>query len=293
MRLTFWFAEKGYELALGPALINGAEANGDEVVMKPISEYCLPADGGSIICGVVKREILWEHQISGIPLLYLDKGYHRARAPWGIQSLPAWWRLCWNAVHPTAYFMSVARPSDRWDRLGLTLKKRERVPLERSLDQRIVILGSSAKFHETEKIDHPTIWAQNIVRQMAIKTKHPVLYRPKPSWADATPLLGADFDHGKKTAVADALAGAWCSITHGSIACVDSILAGVPCVVLGQGVAAPISSNMVQDVLNPLWADLPAREQWASNLCYSHFTPTEIWDGTAWKILKETMSHAV
>lgn len=293
MRMTFWFAEKGYELALGPALIEGAAACGDEVEMRPLAEYALPSTGGSIICGVVKREMLWEHQLTGVPLLYLDKGYHRARAPWNGGSLPAYWRLCWNAVHPTAYLMDLDRPDDRWRRLGVELKRRTRWHVEKSLDAPIVILGSSQKFHETEKIEHPTPWTQNLVRQISLKTKRPIIYRPKPSWAAAEPVLGAAFDHGRKNSVNDALAGAWCSITHASIACVDSIIAGVPCVVLGAGVAAPISSTMVKDVLNPLWVDPSVREQWAANLAYCQFTPDEIGDGTAWEILKETMNHAV
>lgn len=293
MRLVMWAAPKGYETALGPAIIEGAAAHGDEIIIKSTEDYRGPEQDGGIIMGVVKREILWDHQAKGALLAYYDKGYIRSRTQWRGRSLPSYWRLCWNAVHPTAYLMNVDRPGDRWARMGIELRRRQVHPLERSLGERIVILGSSAKFHETEKIEHPTPWTQNLVCQIALKTKHPILYRPKPSWADAVPVLGADFDHGHHTSISAALDGAWCSVTYGSIACVDSIIAGVPCVVLGNAVAAPICSNVAHDVLNPLWVDLPAREQWAANLAYSNFTPDEIGDGTAWKILKETMRHAV
>lgn len=285
MRVTFWFAEKGYEMALGPALIEGAAAHGDEVVMRPIAEYRSPPPGGSIICGVVKRELLWEHQAAGVPLLYLDKGYHRVRAPWRGGNLPGWWRLCWNATHPTAYLMDRARGADRWNQLGVQLQPRRR-------GNKLVILGSSAKFHQTERLPHPTQWVSGVVQVVQHISPAEIVYRPKPSWADAQPVEGTTFDHGGKTPVAGALADAWCSITYGSIAAVDSIISGVPCIVLGNAVARPISATSLSGILNPIWESEVRREQWAANLAYCHFTPDEIAAGVAWKILKETARHA-
>jgi hypothetical protein len=286
MRLTFWFAEKGYELALGPALMAGAAAHGDEIEMRPLAEYRLPRTGGSIICGVVKREILWEHQMAGMPLLYMDKGYHRTRAPWGGKSLPGWWRLCWNATHPTGYLMDVTRPPDRWLKLGVKLAERRR-------GDKIILLGSSAKFHETERLPEPTQWAQGVIDTVRHISPCEITYRPKPSWAGAVAVNGASFDHANKVSVQDALAPAWCSITYGSISAVDSIVAGVPCIVLGNAVARPISGTSLSQVLDPYWAPTPRREQWAANLAYSHFTPAEIAAGTAWPIVKEQMRHAI
>ncbi len=290
MRLTFWYAEKGYELALGPAIAAGAEVHGDEVMLRPLSEYRAPpalgSGEGSMICGVVKREILWEHQLAGAPLLYLDKGYHRTRVGWYGQSLPGWWRLCWNAVHPTEYLMAKPRPADRWERLGIALQPRRR-------GRHVVILGSSAKFHETSRLPHPTKWTQDLVEAVQHITPAPIIYRPKPSWSAAEPVDGTAFDHGGKTAVSDTLADAGLSITYGSIAAVDSIIAGVPCVVLGNAVARPISATTLAGVKTPIWESERRREQWAANLAYSHFTPEEIADGTAWKIIKEQLRHAI
>lgn len=287
MHLTFFFAEKGYEMALGPALIEGAARCGDTVEMRPLAEYRSPPPGGSIVCGVVKREVMWEHQAAGIPCIHLDKGYHRTRAPWRGQNIPGWWRMCWNATHPTNYFMDWKRPADRWERLGVKMMDR------RQGGDRILILGSSAKFHETERLPHPTPWTESLVGVLQHITPMEITYRPKPSWSAAMPVPGTTFDHGGKSQVTDALARAFVSITYGSIAAVDSIIAGVPCVVLGNAVARPISSTGIGGVLNPVWESAARREQWAANLCYSHFTPDEIADGTAWKILKEQAPHAV
>jgi hypothetical protein len=266
--------------------MSGAEACGDEVVMRPLSEYRLPTSGGSIIVGVVKREVLWEHQAFGIPCIYTDKGFHRTRAPWRGKNLPGWWRMCWNATHPTAYLMDVARPADRWAKLGVALAPRRR-------GRKVVILGSSAKFHETERLPHPTQWTQSVAETISHLSPMDILYRPKPSWSDAEPVPGTTFDHGGKSLVATALADAWCSVTYGSIAAVDSIIAGVPCIVLGNAVARPICSTALSAVLDPLWESDAKREQWAANLAYCNFSPDEIASGIAWKILKEQMRHAV
>jgi hypothetical protein len=288
MRLTLWKAPKGYENALAPVLIEGARLHGDEITIKPTDEYRGPEGDGGIIFGVVKREILWDHAHKGVPLIYLDKGYKRARAPWRGTNLPTHWRMCWNATHPTEYLMRLAAPADRWDSLGLRLNNRNAV------GTRVVILGSSAKFHHTEKLVHPTEWTQGLVREIQqIAPDRKILYRPKPSWSDAQPVDGARFDHGGKSLILDALRTAFCSITYGSIACVDSVCAGVPCIVLGNGVAAPISSRTLGEIADPMWQNRRNREQWAANLAYCHFTPDEIASGFAWKTLKEQMRHAV
>lgn len=283
-----WKAPKGYEDALAPAIIAGAALHGDEIIIKSTEEYRGPELDGGIIMGVVKREILWDHQKNGKILAYYDKGYVRNRAPWNGRSLPAWWRLCWNDVHPTHYLMSQSRPPDRFKEWGVTPGK-----IKGSFSGDVLILGSSAKFHHTMHLDHPTKWATDLVAEIKAVTNREIVLRPKPSWADAEPVPGARFDHGVKSSIHDALEKAFVSVTYGSIACVDSIIAGVPCVVLGNGVARPICSAWVPSIPFPKWPDLAEREQWLANLAYCNFKPEEIANGVAWKILKESASYAL
>ena len=289
MRLTYWKAFKNYENGLADSIVGGAAAAGIEIVIKPTDSYRGPEGDGSMIMGVVKREILWDHQEKGVPLLYFDKGYCRERQEWNGGSIPAWWRMCWQDVHPTAYLMLRSRSSDRWDRLGMKLQERALA----GKHGQVVLIGSSAKFHLTAKLDDPTAWAARVVKAIGRHHQRRIVYRPKPSWKYAEAVPGAVFDHGQKTAIAGALAGAFCTVTYGSIGCVDSIIAGVPCIVLGNGVAKSVSGNYLHDVANPPWASRRDREQWAANLAYSNFSPAEIADGTAWKILKEQMSYAI
>lgn len=289
MKFTFWKAPKGYETALAPALIEGAFACGDEIVVKHTEEYRGPEGDGGIIIGVVKREILWDHQKRAVPLLYLDKGYVRSRTQWRELSLPTWWRLCWNATHPTPYLMQLNAPVDRMQMSGMTEPSYRSNP-----SGHVVLLGSSQKFHHTEGLVHPTEWAKDIIARLSDLTPHRmIIYRPKPSWQDAEPIEGSNFSHGNKSPVAEDLRSAYCSITYGSIACVDSILAGIPCIVLGNGVARPVSSSTLESVRSPLWAPRTMLRQWLANLAYCQFTPPEIQSGFAWATLKEQMRYAV
>lgn len=289
MRLIYWKANKNYENALADLLVGGAAAAGIDLVVKPNEEYAGPEADGSLIFGITKREILWDHQAKNRPLLYLDKGYCRTRTAVGDRNVPAWWRLCWQDVHPTAYFMEGRCPPDRWARMGIPIRSRQTVPS----DGKVVILGSSGKFHETMRMEDPTTWARMVRDSIHRHCRNPLVYRPKPSWKYATAIEGMVFDWGTKSDVHGTLAGAWCAVTYGSIACVDAICYGVPCIVLGNGVAAPVSGNFLTDVTSPVWKSMPEREQWAANLAYCNFTPAEIGDGTAFTILKEQMSHAL
>lgn len=290
MKLVYWAAGKRYEKALADMLVDGAAVAGIDLVIKATDQYRGPEHDGALILGVVKREILWDHQAARRPLVLIDKGYCRDRIVGtdGVAS-PAWWRMCWQDVHPTAYLMKQSRPGDRWEKMGLRL--RERMPIPRG-GGHVLLIGSSAKFHETMRLTDPTAWGRQVVKALSRHGFDRVTYRPKPSWKYAEPIPGSVFDHGGKTSIAGALAGAHCSITYASIGCVDSISAGVPCITLGNGVSRPISSNFMKDTPDPFWAPRPQREQWAANLAYSNFTPAEIADGTAWKILKEQQTYA-
>lgn len=288
MKVVLWKAEKGYENALGPLLREGAARHGDELTIKPLEVYEGPEGDAGMIIGVVKRKLLWDHRARAHPLIYIDKGYSRSRAPWGALSLPAWWRMCWNAVHPTDYLMRLGYGP------GRTLAAGWAVPnLASRWTGHILLLGSSAKFHETMMIQHPTDWAKRVVADIRLYAKERrIIYRPKPSWADAQPVEGTEFHHGAKTPIGDDLDGAFASVTYGSIACVDSILAGVPCIVLGNAVARDLGSRTLSDINAPHWFSPAMGLKWLANLSYCQWSPGEIQSGLAWQHLKEQKRYA-
>lgn len=66
----------------------------------------------------------------------------------------------------------------------------------------------------------------------------------------------------------------------------DAIFAGVPAIVLGRGIATPVSSNVLESVEKPLWVADELRNKWAKALAYCQWTTAELRDGTAWKDLR-------
>lgn len=287
MHLILWTAEKGYEPLMGPAVIEGAKRHGDTIEMRPLGEYEKPIADGGVGFGIVRRELLWDHQAARMPYVYIDKGYRRERTHYRGNNPPGWWRMVVNATHPTDYFQRFHRPPDRRSLLGLHLYPRRQ-------GDAILLAGSSEKFHLAHALPHPTEWAQQVVRELRGLTDRPIIYRPKPSWKHAEPIEGAEFDWSseKRTDFAQALNRAWCVVTYGSIASVDAISTGVACIVLGNAVARPISSTELTDIDAPRWYDREVREQWAADLAYCCWTPWEIEDGTAWATVKEQMKIA-
>lgn len=288
MRFCLFKASKGFETVLAPLIAAGAAVHGDIVETRDLEEFERPLFDGTIVVGIVRREVLWGHIPAKKPaLLYIDKGLTRERAEFQGQNLPKFWRFCVGDVHATRYLRHLRSPHDRLAASGL-LPLHERTE---SRDGPIVIAGSSAKFHQTMRLPNPTEWAADIIRQiMDSGDKRMVIYRPKPSWRDAEPIDGAEFHHGEKTSIDSSLKDASLVITYGSIASVDAIKAGIPCVVLGNAPARDVSStSLTKGLKSPVWASREDREQWAANLSYCQWRPSELQDGTAWASIKETM----
>ncbi len=148
-----------------------------------------------------------------------------------------------------------------------------------------MLAGSSAKYHAFYGLSDPTRYAQKIVKQLAHLTKREIIYRPKPSWREAVPIRGTRFSPPKSYMLENLghiLPTAHCLITHGSNACFDAMVAGVPSIILGDGVALPISSCDLYKI-----EDLPkprdhARLQLLANLAYHQWTESELASGQAW-----------
>jgi hypothetical protein len=75
-------------------------------------------------------------------------------------------------------------------------------------------------------------------------------------------------------------------VTHGSNACFEAVCEGVPCIVLGNGVAKPISSTQLEDVDNPRLASDSEREAWLNGLSYWQWSRDEMESGECWDYVR-------
>lgn len=282
MRVCFVAADQPRERLLGEAIIAGAKAYGDDawMVSKTFETEEILKQNADVygMVGVKSKRIFHDVLRAGAHALMLDKGYTRHRT----QSGPSgweYWRVCVDCQHPTSYLLDQTYPPDRFRSWG------KEVQSWRLDGGHIVFAGSSEKYHDFHGLPHPTEYAAKVCRRIWKATKRKVIYRPKPSWRDAVPVDGAQFS-GPGESIASAMTNAWCLVTHGSNAAIDAVLAGIPCVVLGDGAARPISSTEIDDAAYPRMASSRDVNRWLAALAYAQFTIPEIASGMMWQQIR-------
>jgi hypothetical protein len=280
MRVVFFHSDKPREHLLADAFAEGVRTHpGDTCELRALSpdHAAVPCEV-AVMVGVKSRELYRNCVEQGSHVVYLDKGYTRHARP-GPVKVWEYWRVSLDAHHPTAVLMQQNMPNDRADDLGLVLKP------WRKKGTAIVIAGSSQKYHDFYGMRDPTQWAQKLVKQIqGLMPGHPIIYRPKPSWKEAVAIEGTTFS--RTGDIFDVLEGAWGLVTHGSNAVFEAVCEGIPCVVLGDAVAKPISSTALEDLRAPRLASYNERHQWLSNLAYWQWTMPEMHGGVMWNWLR-------
>jgi hypothetical protein len=284
MRVGVWYGSKGLDDRLASAFAAGVRAHGDTADLELRSEFPkslarLGRYEAVYVFGVKAREQFTRVRDAGVHTVYFDKGYIRTQLSPG-QKECRYWRVAVDAHHPTSYVMKVKRPRDRWDRLGITPQP------WRKTGHHIIYAGSSAKYHSFNGLIEPTEYARSLVEAIRGMTDRPIIYRPKPSWQDAVPVDGASFSRHPER-LDQLLPGAHCLITNGSNSCFEAVIAGIPCIILGDAVAAPLSSKSITDLAAPLLASKADRDQWLWNLAYCQWSMAELASGEAWGHIKE------
>ena len=272
MKVRFLHSDKARERLLADAFLAGVKAHGDETDKRALGgELTFDCDV-AVMCGVKSRDIFRAHARAGVQVVYLDKGYARHSRT---DSIRGWeyWRVAVNAHQPTGKYRANL-PGDRLAEIGWEFKP------WRETGTKVILAGSSQKYHDFYDLKSPTDWNMKLSKYINGYTPREIVYRPKPSWKDAEPLHGAGYSTGES--ISEALNGAHCLVTHGSNACFEAVLAGVPCIILGEGVAKPISSLSIKEIESPRLAKDSEREAWLRWLAYCQWTQSEMYDGLAW-----------
>ena len=287
LRVCIFQSDKPRERFLTEAMRAGIKAHGDDAEVRPLTGQAQTAEGCDVatMVGVKSKRLFEANWPKGIHTVMLDKGYIRENSAGEVKGWK-YWRASIDGHHPTQYLKDMKCPSDRWDRLDIRMK-----PWRKS-GRHVIFAGSSEKYHEFYGMENPTEYASKYVWRINKASGRPIIYRPKPSWLDARPIDGTTFSYGKGTTIYDLFPNAHCLVTHGSNACFEAVCEGVPCVVLGDAVAKPISSIEAEDVENPRLATDEERLQWASNLAYCQWSLAEWESGEAWAFIrKQIITH--
>lgn len=202
--------------------------------------------------------------------VYIDLGY------WGRRKrtrFDGFHKLAVNARHPTDYFQRRRHGSERF------LSHSVQIRPWREAGDHILVAGMSAKAAYAEGIA-PHSWERETIAELRKLTRRPIIYRPKPNWAEAKHIDGSTFD--RDTPLEDMLTNCHAVVTHHSNVAVDALLAGVPCICPG-GVASVLSGHDLEQIETP---PMPAgREQWAADLAHTQWSVDEMRAGDAIRYL--------
>lgn len=260
----------------------GCAKHGHQTLSVALGEGEEAAEWADVVAmvGVKSNERFHAHRRAGRRVIMLDKGYARHHRPGG--RVWEYWRVAIDAHQPTARMAVLNCPHDRREEMGWE-------PVPWRLDgPKVIIAGSSGKYHAFHDLAAPTKFYRGVVTGLRKRTDRAIVYRPKPSWQDAQPLKRAIYSRPPES-LGFLLDSAWALVTHGSNACFDAIMTGVPCVILGDAVAKPISSTSLDDIENPRLASEKVVRWWLANLAYWQWTESEMASGEAWDFLKDNL----
>lgn len=204
-------------------------------------------------------------------LVFLDLGYFDRVS--GGRRL-GYHKVAVNARHPTDYFQRRRHDSSRLDRLGIKL-----APWRADTSSgHILVAGMAPKACAAACI--PTnAWETETIAKLRKITRRRIVYRPKPNWANAKALQGADFSPPGKRSLLDDLRGAHCIVSHNSNANVEALVAGIPSFTVA-GAALPMSQTDLTLIESPCM-DVD-REQWLRDLTYTQWNVPELCTKEPW-----------
>ncbi len=177
-----------------------------------------------------------------------------------------WWRMCKNNIH--AKLLTNVN-SSRFDSFKI------KVNSPKKSGKHILICPSSAGIHMYLK---HTTWLDDTIAEIKKHTDRPIKVRLKPRGrgtsgpSEATVSLEKDLED------------AWACVTSCSISAIESICNGVPVFCHEKSFARPVASTDLSNIEKPNFVD---PYQWLCSLAYQQFTPEEIANGTAVKIIRE------
>jgi hypothetical protein len=249
------------------AMLSGIRNSGDHVRMIAETEYSRPTH--SIAVTPILRRVMDNQIAAGGKAIYIDLGY------WDRVRDEGHHKIVVNARHPTAYFMARKMDNARVRNLGI-----EPMPWGH-YGKHIVIAGMGHKAAEAEGKPVEK-WERDAIAWLSKTTSRRLIYRPKPSWALAKPLPGAEYSP-REQSLSSILVNCHAVVTHHSNVAVEALVSGVPSF-CWKGVAQPMSLQDLDKIETPLYPD--GRADWMNAISYTQWTINEMKQGLPWRHLK-------
>ena len=218
-----------------------------------------------VLRGVTKRKQMAACQEAGRDFYYIDTGY------FGNGRKKTFHRITKNNMQNIGPVV-IKRPRDRLAATGYAARKFR--------PGRVVLVAPpSQKLLMCYNIDLDQ-WLEETLTLLKLHTDREIIVRNKQS---------RSVRQGSDTMEMALERDVHCVVTFSSIAAVEAVLLGKPAITLGPSAAHSVTSQDIQDVEKPYIPTLDEVEEWAAHLAYCQFTELEMRDGTAWRILNETL----
>jgi hypothetical protein len=246
----------------------------------------IPGVAPSIFRGVVKRKYIQQHWQDKKDFYYMDTGYFgNFISPGNPGGKKLFHRIVkndlqkhWLEKYPIDRWQEICKIDPRYQWTGWKIGRRRGnkiliiVPNRKSC----VFYGYEEGKAEDRDESKPT-WLMNTIETIKKHTDMEIVIREKGS-------RSARQHHS----IFDALdEGIFATVAFNSIAALESVIYGVPSFITVPCAASPLALTDLSQIATPFYPDESIVQQHCASLAYGQFTPEEISNGTAWKILNK------
>jgi hypothetical protein len=243
----------------------------------------IPGVAPSIFRGVVKRKYIQQHWQDKKDFYYMDTGYFgNFMSPGNPGGKKLFHRIVkndlqkhWLEKYPIDRWQEICKIDPRYKWTGWKKKGNKIliiVPNRKSCVFYGYEEGKAADRDETK----PT-WLMNTIETIKKHTDMEIVIREKGS-------RSARQHHS----IFDALdEGIFATVAFNSIAALESAIYGIPSFVTVPCAASPLALTDLSQIAKPFYPDESIVHQHCASLAYGQFTPEEISNGTAWKLLNK------
>lgn len=224
-----------------------------------------------------------------IPFLYYDKGYTNRGWIGAVETShrTLYFRLIFNHFHPIRYIQNVLRPSDRWESLGIVLRRFKTL----QEDGPIIFAGCSQEFANLYDFDI-TEYASRVISQLRQYTQKKIVYRPKKAQKSPLQIPGAEFSF-KQHKLNKELRRAFALVTFSSTASLNALIMGTPAINLGPAATRPIFDHDMTKIVSPSFPNEAERQRFVNALAYCQWTWDEMASGFFWEDFRQNLRTVI
>lgn len=216
-----------------------------------------------VVRGIAKKKVMHKALKDGRDFYYIDTGY------FGNEKTKLYHRCVKNGLQFNLPIWKDC-PDDRFVTTGTQIRRK-------TPGKNILLCPPSQKALSYWGVDLNE-WLESTKQEIAKHTDRPIVVREKQKRHVRT-----NADTMEMALQRDV----HCLVTYNSIAAVEALILGKPVFTMGPNAAKPLSNTNLAKIESPLMPTVERIRQFCCNLAYGQFTPLEMVNGTAWRILNE------